>query len=394
MRSRATRFSLGAAVLIAIAAATFFVVRSESHLSALAASERGFDSGARAAADRLAELRAAQRSYVAAGQSADFWMRNISETTARLKQTLVSLRQSARTARGRQSLMEAEATLAEFETSDKRTREYLAAGDHLMAADVIFSEGGAVAATAAGQVETARVAEREGMIGDEGALRKREAAALAALATVTCVIVLLLLPRAGPPRADVAVTRHDANETQSAPDRTEPFMAAAARPARAASVLQTTADLCTEFGRVRDVDDLKRMLGRTAEIMEARGLAVWLGNANGADLQPVFTQGYSTHIVAQLPSVPRSAENAVARAYRTGVQQIVRSGPGRTNSAIVAPILTADGCIGALSAEIEPGTEGSEAAQTLATIIAAHLAGVLAGAGGPAASSERAPARG
>ncbi len=394
MRSRATRLLLGAAALMAIAAATFFVVRSETQISALAASAREFDIAARAAADRLADLRAAQRAYVAAGQGPEFWMRNVSETTARLKQTLLSLRQSARTARGRQSLMEAEATVAEFETSDKRTREYLAAGDHLMAADVIFSEGGAVAATAAGQVETARVAEREGLISDEGALRKQEAAALAALGTVMCVIVLLLVPRAGSPRADVShpESEHHAQGTQSAPARNEPLMAA--RPARAASMLQATADLCTEFGRVRDVDDLKRMLGRTAEIMEARGLAVWLGNTTGADLQPVFTQGYSTHIVAQLPSVPRSAENAVARAYRTGVQQIVRSGPGRTNSAIVAPILTADGCIGALSAEIEPGTEGSEAARTLTTIIAAHLAGVLAGTSGAATSSERAPARG
>jgi hypothetical protein len=94
-------------------------------------------------------------------------------------------------------------------------------------------------------------------------------------------------------------------------------------------------------------------------------------------------------MVAQLPSVPRSAENAVARAYRTGVQQIVRSGPGRANSAIVAPILTADGCIGALSAEIDAGAEGSDAVQTLTTIVAAHLAGVLAGAGSAAESTER-----
>ena len=66
----------------------------------------------------------------------------------------------------------------------------------------------------------------------------------------------------------------------------------------------------------------------------------------------------------------------MALAYRTGVQQIVRSVPGETTSAIVAPILTADGCIGALSAEFR-GAEASEPVQAFAAILAAQLAGVL-----------------
>ena len=49
-----------------------------------------------------------------------------------------------------------------------------------------------------------------------------------------------------------------------------------------------------------------------------------------------------------------------------------------TTGAVVAPILSADGCIGALSAEIRHGAETSEAVQALAEIFAAHLAGVLA----------------
>jgi GAF domain-containing protein len=44
----------------------------------------------------------------------------------------------------------------------------------------------------------------------------------------------------------------------------------------------------------------------------------------------------------------------------------------------VAPILTADGCIGALSAEIRSGGETSQSVQALASIFAAQLAGVLA----------------
>ena len=51
--------------------------------------------------------------------------------------------------------------------------------------------------------------------------------------------------------------------------------------------------------------------------------------------------------------------------------------PGNSGGALVAPILTPDGCVGALSAEIRHGAETSEAVQALAEIFAANLAGVL-----------------
>jgi GAF domain-containing protein len=78
-----------------------------------------------------------------------------------------------------------------------------------------------------------------------------------------------------------------------------------------------------------------------------------------------------------MPTVPRSADNAAAAAYRTGALQIVLSRPGAAGGAVVAPIVSPDGCIGALSAEIAGGGEGSDSVQALATIVAAQLAGVL-----------------
>jgi GAF domain-containing protein len=85
-------------------------------------------------------------------------------------------------------------------------------------------------------------------------------------------------------------------------------------------------------------------------------------------------------MIARIPPVPRSADNAAAAAYRSGRLQIVLARPGGTSGAIVAPILSADGCIGALSAEIRGGGETSEGIQALASIFAAHLAGVLSSA--------------
>jgi hypothetical protein len=152
-------------------------------------------------------------------------------------------------------------------------------------------------------------------------------------------------------------------------------------------VLKAAADLATDFGRVRDSDELARLLARCADMMDASGLVVWAGNAAGGDLQPVLAHGYSAESLARLPAVPRSGDNAAAAAYRTGSMQIVLSRPGGTSGAIVAPVMSPDGCIGALSAEIKNGGEGSEAVQAVAAIVASHLSGMLA-----ASAAESTPA--
>jgi hypothetical protein len=56
---------------------------------------------------------------------------------------------------------------------------------------------------------------------------------------------------------------------------------------------------------------------------------------------------------------------------------------------VVAPVLTADGCIGVLSAEIRDGGEASETVQALAAIVAAQLAGVLASTPAPNEAFDR-----
>ena len=131
-------------------------------------------------------------------------------------------------------------------------------------------------------------------------------------------------------------------------------------------MLKAATEVATEFGRVRDLDELTRVLGRAAEVMDASGLMVWMGSASGSDLRPVLAHGYSAEMIARIPPVPRSADNAAAAAYRSGTLQIVLSRPGGSSGAVVAPILAADGCIGALSAEIRSGGETSESVQALA----------------------------
>jgi hypothetical protein len=368
--------------LIALGGAATFVIRTQQEFRNLSSALRAFDLHARETTDAIAELRAGQQAYVAAGQGAAFWMPKVASTTATVKNGILSLRQSATSGTALAALMEGEAAVSEFDAVDKRARDYLQSGEQLMAADVIFTEGVETAATASRHVERARQSEHEALDAQEAAVRDQQALALGVGAGVTGLFVMLLA------FAPVHDTRADRPPIDSAapPVGLFPRVIEAPAPpppqsesARAlASLMRTTAELCTDFGRIRDLSDLKDLLARASKTMDASGIVVWLGSTSGADLQPIVSHGYSPAVIARMPAVPRTADNAAAAAYRTGALQIVLSRPGGTPGALVAPLLTPEGCVGALSAETRNGGEGSQAVQSLAVIFAAHLAGVFA----------------
>ena len=141
---------------------------------------------------------------------------------------------------------------------------------------------------------------------------------------------------------------------------------------------KAAATLSTDFGRARDLDDLTRLLSRAAELMDASGLMVWMAEDVTADLRPVLAHGYGADVLERIPAMPRTADNAAAKAFRSNTLQIVLARPGKSTGAVVAPILSAAGCVGALSAEIRHGGETSETTHALATLFAAHLATIVA----------------
>jgi hypothetical protein len=266
-----------------------------------------------------------------------------------------------------------------------------------MASDVIFTEGSQTAATATREVEAARTAEHDALESTRFAVRKQEAIVLAAAAGVVAIAVLVLIPSARRAQDDTSAsgTISIAPSVVTPTAQTQPQAAAAPAPVVQASpvpqnsaatdTLKAAAALATDFGRVRDLPDLQRLLARAAEAMDASGVMVWIGSPAGNDLRPVLAHGYPEDMLARIPPVPRTADNAAAKAYRSGTLQIVLARPGSSAGAVVAPILTADGAIGALSAEIRHGGETSEATQSLSAILAAQLANVLGQ--GPAAET-------
>jgi GAF domain len=390
MRSAALRVTIGAVACITLAAAAAFIFRSEKQLVVQTSALRAFDQHAHDASDALADLRASQQAYVAAGQGVAFWMPKVAAIESTVTAAVDALKQSPSPAAAT-ALDEASSTLTEFANIDKRARDYMKSGQTLMAADVIFSEGGDAAATAARQIETARLAEHQAQEVADAALREQEAMFAGGAAGLTALAMLLLIPV---PRsaASTDTASRSGVLSLSTPARETPAAApSAAAPAPpSGALLKAAANLATDLGRLRDVQDLNELLRRTAEMMDASGVMVWMGSTSGADLRAVLAHGYGPSVLARIPPVPQSDNNAAAAAYRTGTMQIVMSRPGGTSGAVVAPILTADGCIGALSAEIRGGGEASDSVQALATIVASHLASVVASA--PAAVAEETPA--
>jgi hypothetical protein len=372
---------------IAIGVAAVFLIRSEQQLAALRADGRAFDLRAREITDALSDLRAAQQAYVAAGQGVTFWMPKVAQTADAISASIATLRSAGTSVGARQAIDDAVTTLSEFAEVDKRAREYLESGQLLMAGDVIFTEGDQTAASAARQVEAARIGEHQALDASEARVRRQEAVALASAAGVTALIVLMLGIGGGSKSESEGPLSIVSRERNIAPIREPEPYPSVSRPV--SPILKTAAQLCTDFACMRDVHDLQQLLARASDVMDAAGLVVWLSTPDGAELQPVLSHGYSDTTRARLPNVPRAANNAAAAAYRSGDVQIVLSRPGGAKGAVVAPIPSSQGCIGALSAEIRGGGEASESVQALASIVAAQLGGVLAA---PPAESSRAAA--
>jgi hypothetical protein len=392
MRSRTAKFTLGVVAFIVFGAEAFFLVYSEKQIADLQGRVRAFDLHARETTDLLADLRPAQQAYVAAGQGIAFWMPKVAATRETATKALASLREVATSSAAKTALDEATTSIGEFGAVDTRAREYLKAGQQLMAADVVFTEGAETATAAARHVEAARLEEHQALDASEAAIRRQEGFGLLG-AGIVGALVILLLAAAKSAHVELASSAGRDEQIDQVRPADEGFSLREQPPAQTSSrvvspLLKVAAEVCTDFGRVQDIEELKNVLGRAARVIEANGAVVWLGSTAGADLRPVLAHGYSSQTVARMQSVPKSADNAAAAAYRTGALQIVLSKPGGSTGAIVAPLLSPDGCIGALSVETKGGGETSDSIQALAGIFAAQLAGVLAASAAETASAE------
>jgi hypothetical protein len=382
MRSRGVRLIIGIAAFAAFGAAAFYVNLSEQHVARSRDAGRGFSATVRDVVNGVSDLRISQAAYVATGQDVTFWAPRAAAATEGVTGSITSLRSVATADAARAALDAAASKAAEFTAIDQRARDYLDQGMSVMAGDAILSDGGEVATSLIAYIETARMAEQQAAEAAERTERLREAIALAGAAAAALLAIVLLTPRTRPAATDgLSETSADTPapssrvelELRAAPESLLSFTSAKS----AGASLRAVSTICTDFGRATDVEEVKSLLGQAAGLMDASGLMVWVGSADGSELQPALAHGYTDETLARIPTLRRSADNAAAAAFRTGKLQIVLAHEGSASGAIVAPMLTSRGCVGVISAETQRGTETSESLQAMAALFAAQLAGIL-----------------
>ncbi len=151
--------------------------------------------------------------------------------------------------------------------------------------------------------------------------------------------------------------------------------------------LPAVAELCTQLGKVASTVELPPLLQEASRILDAPGLVVWVWDQMSAELHPALAHGYSERVLAQLPGLPRDANNATAAAFREA-QMCVVPGDDTISGALVLPLLTPSGCVGVLALELQKRNEERESVRAAGTIIAAQLAALI-GAASPSDAAER-----
>ncbi len=385
MSSRTLRILLLLTAFCAVVAGSLVVFGAERHLTLTNTANAGFDAQARAVLDEMASLRGAQQAYVAQGQGTAYWMTQAAQHLASVDRGIAELANASSSEATRSAVQAAAGSLEQFRALDKRARQYVQNSQSLMASDVIFTESLSALTTAGGHVGAAAENERAIRTAESGGLRTRQLYAAAGAAGLLLLVVLLLVPV---PESDVDVLTAMRALTESAPLRppagaippkprigtaSEPLPAAEARPA---VNLAAAARVCADFARVINAGDVNALLTKAAEILDARGVIVWVADTPGVSLFPMFTYGYPAAVLVRLGTISTDANNATAASWRSG-ELVAVAGESDSPGALVTPIITADGCVGVLAAELRHGREMREDVRALATIFSAQLATVV-----------------
>jgi cell division septation protein DedD len=355
----------------------------------------------------LAELRSAQQAYVADGQDGEYWASQVAAHLEAVLGSLDNLKQVANTG-SVAALDDAVATVGDIRDLDEEAREYTGSEQPLQASDLIFTRGLDLVDRATAHVQAALQAERTSRLDVMRTARAAQARMMWMAVAVVILSMLVLAPAGAASErddpsldpeeyhvsetsglsllsldSDTADEELDLPAPDTAADADGPAAdAAGTQPARKAPApaatpdLGATAALCTDFGNVTNQDQLPDLLARTASLMNASGLVIWVNNENAGALQPILAHGYAPGTLERIGSIPQLGANPTSTAFATRCIQIVESAESDTG-ALAAPLMVSERCVGVLSAELRDGWQSSDAVRATASIVAAQLAPLL-----------------
>lgn len=389
------RLLLLAVCLAAIGSAAYLAWSFEQRIRHDDSRARRFDTLARAAGIAVADLRAAQESYVAVGQGEDFWFARVLAIRKDLDEKLTELKSLAAAPEAAIALDDAAGALQDFVQMDLRARDHVRSQQLALASDMVFGDGFDLTKKTGDAVERAVTAQsiaRDAAVADT---RRQQAQVLAGAAAVTVLGLLLLLPagrRREPAPPVFAVAPADEAPGQTLSDLDDFGGVApvkAPEPAAASVNLPGMASLCGDLAKVTDTRALPALIERAASILGASGIVLWIADPDGRELSPIVVHGYPPQLANRFGNLAREAENVTASAYRTGLLQTMK-GDAISNGAVAAPLVSTTGCVGVMAAEMRDGGEQQEGLLAAATIIAAQIATLV----GPPAAKVKAEAAG
>jgi hypothetical protein len=381
MTRLSVRLSLLVLCLAALGGAAFLLWSSDRAARLTADASRQFDLGAEAARVSIADLRAAQQAYVAVGQGEDFWFARVAAIRTELDSRIAGLRGIASTPESAVALDDAAAALQDFAQMDARARDYTRGRQLTLASDMVFADGLELTKRAGDAIDRAATSEQVAADATLARARRREALIVAGATAVALLGLLTLVPV--PRRANQVVVMP--GSAPPAPAMSDGMLddlndfGLVARPVtRTIESARTVniggiAELCGDLARIGDTRALPALLERTASVLDASGIVVWIADPDGRELAPILVHGYPPHLATRLGTILRDAENVTASAYRTALLQTMK-GDAISSGAIAVPLVASSGCVGVMAAEVKNGGEQQEDLLATATIIAAQLA--------------------
>jgi hypothetical protein len=343
-----------------------------------------FGSEANSLRTKIAELRGGQTAYLATGQGPEFWMRRVTDLSNEIESGISRLKTAAQTTEAQTQLTAATSALTELLAIDKRARQALDSEQRFLASDIVFAEGLTPAQALVDAISGATATEAtaiEARLTADSRLRLAMMPAALLLVIGAALVWSQSKPKESPASAAAAM----AQMLRELPPPVKPPAPVAASPVPPKPVVPAlsidlvgTAELCVDFARVLSSDDIPALLARSADVLNASGIVVWVSTEEGGSLVPALWHGYPDRVIAKLGKLESSADNITSVCFRSGRPQSMPGvgQPGAT-SAIAVPLVTSEGCHGVLSAELQAAKPASEAV-AVARIIAAQLASMTA----------------
>lgn len=350
----------------------------------------------RSAEQSLAEFRGAQAGYLAAGQQTDEWMNKATALSAQLESAVANLAATSTSPDARPFYEQSAALVGDLAANDRKARGFVASGQALVASDVLFQEGAEQSRKLSAAISSARDAE---LASFEKSATKLGWIGLGINGAAFAIGLLLIVLSSRVQEfkgsevqefksSEVPAEGLNLNAATPRSSTLEPLNPGTSEPVVDPFVappvdLSGAAELCVDLGRILDGRDLPALMARAAAVLEAKGLVLWISEAGGSVLRPSIAHGYSDRVLQRMGTLPADGDNVTSLAFRTLQPQVIR-GSFDGHGALAVPLITANGCVGVLAAEVQ-GAKPGDARFAVARIIAAQLSTVV-GPGSAAAS--------